>query len=90
MDGHEKTPLKEDSNESKDAETSEKSRYSSESDGSTAKKRDQFSGSCSFMVSLLGYSMGTSDFWRFPYLVFRNGGGKNITIQNAKFLGNRF
>lgn len=48
---------------------------SSESENPGEKKKIQFSGSCSFMVSLLGYSMGTSDFWRFPYLVFRNGGG---------------
>ncbi|WAR13258.1 SC6A5-like protein [Mya arenaria] len=38
-------------------------------------RKPQFSGPCSFLVSLVGYSMGTSDFWRFPYLVFRNGGG---------------
>ncbi|KAH3775173.1 creatine transporter-like [Dreissena polymorpha] len=38
-------------------------------------RKPQFSGPCSFFVSLVGYSMGTSDFWRFPYLVFRNGGG---------------
>lgn len=45
------------------------------SEDSNREKKMTFSGSCSFMVSLLGYSMGTSDFWRFPYLVFRNGGG---------------
>lgn len=48
------------------------------------KEKVQFAGSCSFLVSLLGYSMGTSDFWRFPYLVFRNGGGRLLFINNYK------
>ncbi|XP_053402870.1 sodium- and chloride-dependent glycine transporter 2-like [Mercenaria mercenaria] len=69
MDECEGTPLQEDNKPSKESENSR------DSDISGMKKKSQFSGSCSFMVSLLGYSMGTSDFWRFPYLVFRNGGG---------------
>jgi hypothetical protein len=73
MDRHEETPLQ----SSVEAQNSEKSGHSEESEVSMVKKKAQFSGSCSFLVSLLGYSMGTSDFWRFPYLVFRNGGGKN-------------
>ncbi|XP_045191964.2 sodium-dependent dopamine transporter-like [Mercenaria mercenaria] len=72
MDECEGTPLREDNNPSKESKESDNSR---DSDISGMKKKSQFSGSCSFMVSLLGYSMGTSDFWRFPYLVFRNGGG---------------
>ncbi|XP_060567632.1 sodium- and chloride-dependent glycine transporter 1-like [Ruditapes philippinarum] len=71
MDRHEETPLQ----SSVEAQNSEKSGHSEESEVSMVKKKAQFSGSCSFLVSLLGYSMGTSDFWRFPYLVFRNGGG---------------
>ncbi|KAL4234420.1 hypothetical protein ACF0H5_006067 [Mactra antiquata] len=59
-----------------DLEDRSKHEDSSDTDSSSGHKpRVQFSGSCSFLVSLLGYSMGTSDFWRFPYLVFRNGGG---------------
>lgn len=44
-------------------------------------RKPQFSGPCSFFVSLVGYSMGTSDFWRFPYLVFRNGGGMSVLLK---------
>nr|WLN44346.1 AAT7 [Sinonovacula rivularis] len=47
----------------------------SSSDDPSIRKKVQYSGACSFIVSLLGFSMGTSDFWRFPYLVYRNGGG---------------
>lgn len=61
------------SSENVPSKSSENSRNDERTD---KEKKVQFSGSCSFMVSLLGYSMGTSDFWRFPYLVFRNGGGK--------------
>ncbi|XP_033746967.1 sodium-dependent dopamine transporter-like [Pecten maximus] len=33
-----------------------------------------------FVVALLGYSIGTPEFWRVPYLTYRNGGGIGIAV----------
>ncbi|XP_052802851.1 sodium- and chloride-dependent glycine transporter 2-like [Mya arenaria] len=40
-------------------------------------KRDavRFSSTLSLYMTLLGYSLGFSDIWRFPFLAYRNGGG---------------
>lgn len=37
----------------------------------------KFTSTFSTYMTLLGYSMGMSDFWRFPFLAYRNGGGKH-------------
>ncbi|XP_060555847.1 sodium- and chloride-dependent glycine transporter 1-like isoform X2 [Ruditapes philippinarum] len=36
---------------------------------------NKFSSTCSTYLTLLGYSIGIADFWRFPFLLYRNGGG---------------
>lgn len=36
----------------------------------------KFTSTFSTYMTLLGYSIGMSDFWRFPFLAYRNGGGK--------------
>jgi SNF family Na+-dependent transporter len=36
---------------------------------------NKFSSTFSTYLTLLGYSLGMSDIWRFPFLLKRNGGG---------------
>lgn len=47
----------------------------------------KFTSTFSTYMTLLGYSIGMSDFWRFPFLAYRNGGGKcNLYSLSASWL----
>lgn len=44
-------------------------------DGQTDENRAAWSGKMQFFLSIIGYSVGLGNIWRFPYLCQQNGGG---------------
>ncbi|CAI9737449.1 sodiumchloride1-likedependent and chloride-dependent glycine transporter 1-like [Octopus vulgaris] len=44
-----------------------------------AMSRGSWDSKIEFILACIGYSVGLGNVWRFPYLVFKNGGGKRIS-----------
>lgn len=42
---------------------------------SSSSKRDEWQGKLDFVMSALSFAVGMGNLWRFPYLVYSNGGG---------------
>ena len=43
-------------------------------------QRGTWTRSADFILSVIGYSVGVSNIWRFPYLCMKNGGGKGMEL----------
>ena len=53
-------------------------------------KRGKWSSPAEFMLTCIGYSVGLGNVWRFPYLCYKNGGGRSFTTVVLIGLSNNF
>lgn len=55
-------------------------------DGNLKPRRQHWSSKMQFVLACIGYSVGLSNVWRFPYIMYKSGGGKKKKARRCSTL----